>query len=70
MKSFETDTILDANGTVLFSETRNLENAMPMWELDALGETLEGAATMVISLNGERTSRYSWDGSMFVGPEN
>ena len=37
-----------------------------MWELDAIGSTLEGAAALVCSLNGERCTRYTWDGSMFV----
>lgn len=66
MKSFMTSTILSADGTVLYSDTSNLESMPTMWELDAIGSMFEGAAALVCSLNGERCTRYTWDGSGFV----
>lgn len=66
VKGYETETFFNADGEVIYSSGATLEDAMTMCELDEIGNTLKGVAKMVITLNGERSSWYEWDGEMFV----
>lgn len=66
VKAYETETIFNADGEVIFSAGATLESAMSMRKLDEKGAELGNAAKMVVTLNGERSSWYVWDGEMFV----
>ena len=69
VKAWQTATIFDGNGSVLYSGGQSLEDASTMAELDEIGQALigeDGSGKMIITLNGERSSWYVWDGQMFV----
>lgn len=63
VRSWETATIFDGAGSVLYSGGQSLEDASTMAELDEIGRILigeDGHGQMIITLNGERSSWYVW----------
>ena len=69
VKAWQTATIFDEAGSVLYSGGQSIEDASTTAELDEVGRILigeDGHGKLIITLNGERSSWYVWDGRMFV----
>lgn len=68
-KPWQTATIFDEAGSVLYSGGQSLDDASTTAELDEIGRILigeDGHGQMVITLDGDRSSWYVWDRQMFV----
>jgi len=69
VEAWQTATIFDGAGSVIYSGGQSLEDASTTAELDEIGRILIGEdanGKMIITLNGQRSSWYVWDGQMFV----
>ncbi len=60
VESYETATIFDADGKVIFSTGATLGDGMTISELENKARELGNAAKMTVCLNGYRSSWYSW----------
>ena len=68
VKGYETQTIFNEAGEVIFSGGATLGSTMTIRELGEKAASLDHPAKLVVTLNGERSSWYAWDAkeSIFV----
>lgn len=68
VKGYETQTIFNEAGEVIFSDGATLGSTMTISELEEKAASLDRPAKLVVTLNGERSSWYVWDAkeSIFV----
>lgn len=68
VKGYETQTIFNEVGEVIFSAGATLGSTMTINELEEKAASLDNPAKLVVTLNGERSSWYEWNAeeSIFV----
>lgn len=66
VKSYETTVIFNTDGDVIFNWSASLKDAFNMRKLDDIAGMLDAPSKMVVTLNGERSSWYIWNGEMFI----